>query len=128
MTTDNALINRKQRFRSAITAADSSDPTVASTFITTKGCSYIEININGLSSSQTCTVRPFFFETVDNSGAMINYISRGAEFSLSLTSGDTFNLPGVNGRPVYIKVESLTAGSNINIDVACGRVPPGLNV
>lgn len=128
MTTDNALMNRKVRIRSAITAADASDPTVASTFLETKGCSYIEINVNGLTGSQVCTVRSFFYETVDSSGTKVNYVSRGAEFNLSLPLGDTFNLPGVNGRPVYIKVESLTSGANINIDVAPGRVPPGLNV
>lgn len=128
MTTDNALVNRKSRIRASITAVDSVDPTVASTFVETKGCSYIEINVNGLTASQSCSVRPFFYETVDNAGTKVNYISRGAQFTLSLALGDTFNLPGVNGRPVYIKVETLTAGSTINIDVAPGRVPPGLNV
>lgn len=128
MTTDNALQNRKVRIRSALTVADASDPTIASTFLETKGCSYIEINVNGLTGSQVCSVRPFFYETVDNAGTKVNYLSRAAEFTLSLNLGDTFNLPGVNGRPVYIKVETLTAGSTINIDVAPGRVPPGLNV
>lgn len=128
MTTDNALTNRKARIRTGLTVADSSDPTTASTFIETKGCSYIELNINGLTGGQSCKIRPFFLETVNNSGTKLNYVSRGAEISLSLTIGDTCNIPGVNGRPIYIKLTEVLGGATVNIDLAPGRVPPGLNV
>lgn len=128
MTTDNSLVNRKNRIRSSITVADSSDPTVNSTYANTKGCSYIEVSINGLSGLQICKIRPFFYETVNNSGTILNYVSRGAELTLSLAYGDTCNIPGVNGRPVYIKVTELTSGATVNIDLAPGRVPPGFNI
>lgn len=128
MSTDNALINRKTRIRSALTLADSSDPTTSSTFTNTKGCSYVEVNVSGLTGVQVCKIRPFFYEIVDNSGTKVNYVSRGAEITLSLTAGDTCNIPGVNGRGIYIKVTDLTSGATVNIDLAPGRVPPGLNV
>ncbi|MEW5820331.1 MAG: hypothetical protein AB1782_09085 [Cyanobacteriota bacterium] len=128
MTTDNALMNRKTRIRSGITTADVSDPTTSSNFIETKGCSYVEITVNGLSGIQECTIRTFFYETVNNSGSKLNYVSRGAALALSLEKGNTCNIPGVNGRPVYIKLEALTSGATVNIDLAPGRVPPGLNV
>lgn len=128
MTTDNALMNRKNRIRPNITSADVSDPTVGSTFADTKGCSYVEINVNGLTGVQICKIRPFFYENVNNSGSKVNYVSCGAEMTLSLTSGDTCNVPGVNGRPVFIKVTELTGGATVNIDLAPGRVPPGLNI
>lgn len=128
MTTDYALINRKARVRSGVTTADATDPTTSSTYTNTKGCSYIEININGLTGLQVCKIRPYFYEIVDNSGTQINYISFGAEIETSLEKGVTCNIPGVNGRPVYIKVTELTAGSTVDIDIAPGRVPPGLNI
>lgn len=128
MSTDNALMNRKMRIRSGITVADATDPTTGSTFVSTKGCSYVEVNINGLDTGQTCKIRPYFYETVDNAGTKVNYVSRGAELTLSLAAGDTCNIPGVNGRGIYIKVTDLTTGATVNIDLAPGRVPPGLNV
>lgn len=128
MTTDNSLMNRKKRVRTAITTADATDPLITANFLNTKGCSYIELTVNGLTGSQEATIRLFFLEKVDNSGTTLTYVSRGAALTLSLDAGETCNIPGVNGRPVFIKVEALTAGANINIDAAPGSVPPGLNV
>jgi hypothetical protein len=128
MTTDYALINRKVRIRTNITTADSSAPGCEDDFVLTKGCSYIEVNVNGLSGSEKAKIRPYFLETVDNSVSMENYVSCGAELELSLTNGNTCNISGVNGRPVYIMVTELTGGASINIDLAPGRVPPGLNI
>lgn len=128
MTTDNALMNRKMRVRTEISEADASDPTIESIFTDTKGCSYTEINVNGLTGLQVCTIRPFFYETVLTNSATINYVSRGAEITLSLANGDTCNIPGVNGRPIFVNVTDLTTGAVVNIDLAPGRVPPGLNI
>jgi cell wall assembly regulator SMI1 len=127
MTTDNALMNRKTRVRSSITSADTSEPAMISNFTQTKGCSYVELSLNGLTGAQISKIRPLFYEIVNNAGTMINYVSHGAEIQLSLTDGDTCNIPGVNGRPIYIKVTEITAGATINIDLAPGRVPPGIN-
>lgn len=128
MTIDNSLMNRKTRVRSSVTIADVADPLVSADFLNTKGCSYLELTINGLTGLEEVTIRPFFLETVNNSGTSETYVSRGASIALSKDNGETCNIPGVNGRPVFIKVDSLTGGANINIDAAPGRVPPGLNV
>lgn len=128
MTTTNALTNRKARIRADITAADGTDPTTASTFIETKGCSYVELNVAGLTGVEVCKVRPYFLENVDNGGTAVKYVSCGSEITLSLAAGTTCNIAGVNGRPVFIKVTELTAAATVSIDLGAGRVPPGMNV
>lgn len=122
--------NAKTRIRTAVAAADVADPTTSSTFANTQGESYIEVTVNFNTSATGCTIQPWFLEekVYTTLGAVVSsYVSSGSPIALTKTGGSTVIIPGVNGRKVFIQVDSITGAGTVDIDLGAGKVGPGVN-